>query len=198
MYFSRKARGDMSYERQVERWCRMDSMVWRGCWRVTRRYFCSDRLRLGKTAWAASYGLSGCFRLPGGKNVGSLVDWIREMRNLTCWGLSHPSDVSEGLLGGRDQPGPPLPHLPLVFLHVVISLIVTAGVAPLGDIAHNRRIAVLRIYNLALVNLLFIGYKIIKLNSSNIILWLESPALPIALIEFHLSEKVLQSCSLMV
>ena len=106
--------------------------------------------------------------------------------------------MSEGLLGGRDQPGPPLPHLPLVFLHVVISLIVTAGVAPLGDIAHNRRIAVLRIYNLALVNLLFIGYKIIKLNSSNIILWLQSPALPIALIEFHLSEKVLQSCSLMV
>ena len=72
--------------------------------------------------------------------------------------------MSEGLLGGRDQPGPPLPHLPLVFLLVVISLIVTAGVAPLGDIAHNRRIAVLRIYNLALVNLLFIGYKIIKLE----------------------------------
>ena len=64
MYFSRKARGDMSYERQVERWCRMDSMVCRGCWRVTRRYFCSDRLRLGKTAWAASYGLSGCLRPP--------------------------------------------------------------------------------------------------------------------------------------
>ena len=67
MYFSRKARGDMSYDRQVERWWRMDSMVCRGCWRVTRRYFCSDRLRLGKTAWAASYGLSGCFRLPEGE-----------------------------------------------------------------------------------------------------------------------------------
>ena len=80
----------------------------------------------------------------------------------------------------------------------MISLIVSA-VAPLGDIAHNRRIAVLRIYNLALVNLLFIGYKIIKLNSSNIILsGFESPALPSALIEFHLSEKVLQSLSLMV
>ena len=106
--------------------------------------------------------------------------------------------MSEGLLGGRDEAGPSLPDLPLVLLHVVISLIVTAGVAPLGDIAHNRRIAVLRIYNLALVNLVFIGYKIIKLNSSNIILsGLESPALPSALIEFHLSEKVLQSCSLM-
>ena len=105
--------------------------------------------------------------------------------------------MSEGLLSGRDKPGPSLPDLPLVLLHVVISLVVRA-VAPLGDIAYNRRIAVLRIYNLALVNLLFIGYKIIKLNSSNIILWLESPALPIALIEFHLSEKVLQSCSLMV
>ena len=42
----------------------MDSMVWRGCWRVTRRYFCSDRLSEGKTAWAASYGLSACFRPP--------------------------------------------------------------------------------------------------------------------------------------
>ena len=105
--------------------------------------------------------------------------------------------MSEGLLGGRDEPGPPLPHLPLVLLHVVIPLVVSA-VAPLGDIAHNRRIAVLWIYNLEIVNLVFIGYNIIKLNSSNIILWLQSPALPIALIEFHLSEKVLQSCSLMV
>ena len=64
MYFSRKALGDMSYERQVERCCRMDSIVWRGCCRVTRRYFCRDLLRLGNTAWAASYGLSGCFRPP--------------------------------------------------------------------------------------------------------------------------------------
>ena len=107
--------------------------------------------------------------------------------------------MSEGLLGGRDESGPPLPHLPLVLLHVVIPLVVSA-VAPLGDIAHNSGIAVLRIYNLALVNLVFIGYKIIKLNSSNIILGLESPpgcTASIALIEFHLREKVLQSCSLM-
>ena len=104
--------------------------------------------------------------------------------------------MSEGLLGGRDESGPPLPHLPLVLLHVVISLVVSA-VAPLGDIAHNRRIAVLWIYNLEIVNLVFIGYNIIKLNSSNIILWLQSPALPIALIEFHWREKDLQSCSLM-
>ena len=85
--------------------------------------------------------------------------------------------MGEGLLGGRDEPGPSLPDLPLVLLHVVISLIVSA-LAPPGDIAHNRRVAVLRIYNLDVVNLVFIGYKIIKLNSSNIILWLESPALP--------------------
>ena len=99
------------------------------------------------------------------------------LRCRTCPALSQSSDVSEGLLGGRDEPGPPLPHLPLVLLHVVVSLVVSA-VAPLGDIAHNSGIAVLRIYNLALVNLVFIGYNIIKLNSSNIILWLESPALP--------------------
>ena len=107
--------------------------------------------------------------------------------------------MGEGLLGGRDEPGPSLPDLPLVLLHVVISLIVSA-LAPPGDIAHNRRVAVLRIYNLDVVNLLFIGYKIIKLNSSNIILGLESPpgcTASIALIEFHLREKVLQSCSLM-
>ena len=107
--------------------------------------------------------------------------------------------MSEGLLGGRDEAGPSLPDLPLVLLHVVISLIVSA-LAPPGDIAHNRRVAVLRIYNLDVVNLLFIGYKIIKLNSSNIILGLESPpgcTASIALIEFHLREKVLQSCSLM-
>ena len=86
--------------------------------------------------------------------------------------------MSEGLLGGRDEAGPSLPDLPLVLLHVVIPLIVST-VATLGDIAHNRRIAVLRIYNLALVNLVFIGYKIIKLNSSNIILaGFQSPALP--------------------
>ena len=96
------------------------------------------------------------------------------MRNRTCRALSQPPDVSEGLLGGRDESGPPLPHLPLVLLYVVIPLVMST----LGDIAHNGRIAVLRIYNLALVNLVFIGYKIIKLNSSNIILWLESPALP--------------------
>ena len=99
--------------------------------------------------------------------------------------------MSEGLLGGRDEPGPSLPDLPLVLLHVVISLIVSA-LAPPGDIAHNRRVAVLRIYNLDVVNLVFIGYKIIKLNSSNIILGLESPAgctASIALIEFHLKKS---------
>ena len=48
--------------------------------------------------------------------------------------LSHPSDVGEGLLGGGDQPGPPLPDLPLILLHVVIALVVTS----LGDIAYNR------------------------------------------------------------
>ena len=79
MYFSRKALGDMSYERQVERWCSIDSMVCRGCWRVTRRYFCNDRLRLGKTAWAASYGLSGCLRLPAGEKMLRvyLIEWKR-------------------------------------------------------------------------------------------------------------------------
>ena len=82
------------------------------------------------------------------------------MRNRTCRGLSHPPDVSEGLLCGRDQPRPPLPHLPLVLLYVVIPLVMST----LGDIAHNGRIAVLRIYNLDVVNLLFIGYKIIKLE----------------------------------
>ena len=69
MYFSRKALGDMSYERQVERCWRMDSMVWRGCWRVTLRYFWRDLLRLGNTAWAASYGLRGCFLLPEQREV---------------------------------------------------------------------------------------------------------------------------------
>ena len=54
MYFSRKALGDMSYERQVERCCRMDSMVWRGCWRVTRRYFWRGLAIDGKMDWAAS------------------------------------------------------------------------------------------------------------------------------------------------
>ena len=68
--------------------------------------------------------------------------------------------MSEGLLGGRDESGPPLPHLPLVLLYVVIPLVMST----LGDIAHNGRIAVLRIYNLDVVNLLFIGYKIIKLE----------------------------------
>ncbi len=53
----------------------------------------------------------------------------------TCQNFfSHPPDVGEGLLGGGDQPGPPLPDLPLVLLHVVIALVVT----PLGDIAYNR------------------------------------------------------------
>ena len=63
-YFSRKARGAMSKERQADRWWRMDSMVCRGCCLVTRRYFCSGLDRLGKTAWAASYGLRACFRPP--------------------------------------------------------------------------------------------------------------------------------------
>ena len=99
------------------------------------------------------------------------------LRCRTCPALSQSSDVSEGLLGGRDQPRPSLPDLPLVVLYVVVPFVVRT-VAPFGDIAHYGRIAVLRIYNLDVVNLLFIGYKIIKLNSSNIILWLESPALP--------------------
>ena len=40
--------------RDYLRWWSMDSMVWRGCCLVTRRYFCRARLRLGNTAWAAS------------------------------------------------------------------------------------------------------------------------------------------------
>ena len=62
IYFSRKARGDMSYVSEVARCCSMDSMEWRGCWRVILRYFCRGRLRLGKMACAASYGDSACFR----------------------------------------------------------------------------------------------------------------------------------------
>ena len=79
-YFSRNALGDMSYERQVERCWRMDSMVCLGCCLVTLKYFCKERDRLGKTAWAAWYGLRACLRLPAMINVEKwmefIIDWI--------------------------------------------------------------------------------------------------------------------------
>ncbi len=60
-YLSKKALGDMSKERQVAKWLRMDCMLCLGCWRVARRYFCSGRESVGKMACAASNGLKGGF-----------------------------------------------------------------------------------------------------------------------------------------
>ena len=57
--FSVKARALMSWLKQMAKCCRIDSTVWRGCWRVTRKYFCSGRAIDGKMAWAASYGSIG-------------------------------------------------------------------------------------------------------------------------------------------
>ena len=128
-------------------------MVCRGCCRVTRRYFCSDRLRLGNTAWAAWYGLSACLRLPehqvdviehgftiisdNAKCITYHPQGVPQVveGELTCQNLfSHSPDVSEGLLGGGDQSGAPLPDFPLVLLDIVIAVVVAA----LGDIRHNR------------------------------------------------------------
>lgn len=53
-YGSRKARGDKSFFRQWARCLRIDSTVCRGCWRVTRRYFCKALASDGKTDAAAS------------------------------------------------------------------------------------------------------------------------------------------------
>jgi hypothetical protein len=44
----------MSYERQFERCMRIESTECRGCCLVVRRYFCRDRAKVGKMAWAAS------------------------------------------------------------------------------------------------------------------------------------------------
>lgn len=60
-YFSRNALGDMSKERQVDKCCKMDSMVCRGCWRVTLKYFWRGREIVGKIDWAASYDSIGVF-----------------------------------------------------------------------------------------------------------------------------------------
>ena len=38
------------------RWLRMLSMLWKGCCRVVRRYFCMARAMGAKMAWAASRG----------------------------------------------------------------------------------------------------------------------------------------------
>ena len=62
-------------------------------------------------------------------------------------------DVGEGVLSGRDEPRPPLPHLPIQLVLVVIRPIVSASAGgagavarrQLGGHAHHRRIAVLAI-----------------------------------------------------
>lgn len=56
---SRKARGVRSWLRQSAKCARIDSTEWRGCCRVTRKYFCSARAKEGNTAWAASCGSIG-------------------------------------------------------------------------------------------------------------------------------------------
>lgn len=56
---SRKARGVRSWLRQSAKCARIDSTEWRGCCRVTRKYFCSARAIEGNTAWAASCGSIG-------------------------------------------------------------------------------------------------------------------------------------------
>ena len=61
-------------------------------------------------------------------------------------------DVGEGVLSGRDEPRPPLPHLPIQLVLVVIGPVVAAASAggagavarrQLGGHAHHRRIAIL-------------------------------------------------------
>ena len=58
-YLSKNAFGAISYLRQVAKCWRIESMVWRGCWRVMRKYFWRGRARLGKIDWAASYESMG-------------------------------------------------------------------------------------------------------------------------------------------
>ena len=72
--FSRKALGDMSYLRHVARCSRMLSMVWRGCWRVMRRYFCNGRESEGKIEDADSEGLRGV--LGAGKKGNSWIVYL--------------------------------------------------------------------------------------------------------------------------
>ena len=56
---SRKARGVRSWLRQSAKCAKIDSTEWRGCCRVTRKYFWRARAIEGNTAWAASCGSIG-------------------------------------------------------------------------------------------------------------------------------------------
>ena len=67
IYFSKNALGDKSYDKEVDKCCKMDSTECLGCCLVILRYFCNGLDKVGKIAWAASYDSMGAFSLPENK-----------------------------------------------------------------------------------------------------------------------------------
>ena len=65
MYFSRNALGAKSYDRQVDKCCKIDSTECLGCCLVILRYFCNGLDKVGNMAWAASYDSIGFLSLAG-------------------------------------------------------------------------------------------------------------------------------------
>ena len=139
--------GDMSYWRQVDRCCRIDSIVWRGCCLkllilISRCFF-----DLGSTCLERN--------LPGNSKVLLKGSWEWRKNSLcrlirgecllptSSVLLPHPSNVGERLLCSRQQPCATFSHFSFVLVLFVIPFIVWTVSPAFAGLAHHCWVAVI-------------------------------------------------------